>query len=162
MSRPSTEPLLRAGARGKLDSQEDQTCGCRTTDPHGGQKSGKTFSSQPNLTAIPVKGLTLTRGNHHPQVMPWIKKRPRPLESSHSKKPLKECSTPPKAQGLLSGTNTRVPKEEELIVINIDSSEQSRARLRLQPTPGARAPPRLTSGGGLHLARLRGHELRLA
>ena len=37
--------------------------------------------------------------------------------------------------GLLSGTNTRVPKEEELMVINIDSSEQSRVRLQLQPTP---------------------------
>ena len=34
----------------------------------------------------------------------------------------------------LSETNTRVP-EEELMVINIDSSEQSRARLQLQPTP---------------------------
>ena len=36
---------------------------------------------------------------------------------------------------LLSETNTRVPEEEELMVINIDSSEQSRARLQLQPTP---------------------------
>ena len=35
----------------------------------------------------------------------------------------------------MSGTNTRVPEEEELMVINIDSSEQSRARLQLQPTP---------------------------
>ena len=33
------------------------------------------------------------------------------------------------------GTNTRVPEEEGLMVINIDSSEQSRARLQLQPTP---------------------------
>ena len=31
----------------------------------------------------------------------------------------------------MSGTNTRVPEEEELMTINIDSSEQSRARLRL-------------------------------
>ena len=30
MSRPSTRPLLCAGARGKLDSQGDQTCGHRT------------------------------------------------------------------------------------------------------------------------------------
>ena len=30
MSRPSTGPSLRAGARGKLDSQEDRTCGRRT------------------------------------------------------------------------------------------------------------------------------------
>ena len=30
MSRPSTGPPLRAGARGKLDSQEDRTCGRRT------------------------------------------------------------------------------------------------------------------------------------
>ena len=36
---------------------------------------------------------------------------------------------------ILSGTNTRVPEEEELMVINIDLSEQSRARLQLQPTP---------------------------
>ena len=34
----------------------------------------------------------------------------------------------------LSGTNTSV-SEEELMIINIDSSEQSRARLQLQPTP---------------------------
>ena len=38
--------------------------------------------------------------------------------------------------GLRSETNTRVPKEEELITINIDTSEQSRARLQLQTTPG--------------------------
>ena len=35
----------------------------------------------------------------------------------------------------MSGTNTRVPEEEELMTINIDSSEQSRARLQLQSTP---------------------------
>ena len=29
----------------------------------------------------------------------------------------------------LSGTNTRVPEEEELMVINIDSTEESRAHL---------------------------------
>ena len=62
------------------------------------------------------------------------KKRPRPSESSHSKKSLKEYSTPLQARGLLSGTNTRVPKEEELMVINIDSSEQSRVQLQLQLT----------------------------
>ena len=56
------------------------------------------------------------------------------------------------ATHVLSGTNTRVPKEEELMVINIDSTEQSRARLQLQLTPGARALPRPTSGGGLHCA----------
>ena len=28
---------------------------------------------------------------------------------------------------VVSGTNTRVPEEEELMIINIDSSEQSRA-----------------------------------
>ena len=39
------------------------------------------------------------------------------------------------------------------MTINIDSSEQSRARLQLQPTPGAQAPPRPTSGSGLRLAR---------
>ena len=61
-------------------------------------------------------------------------RRPRPSESSRSKKSSKEYSTPPQAQGLLSETNTRVP-EEELMVINIDSSEESRARLQLQPTP---------------------------
>ena len=64
------------------------------------------------------------------------KRRPRPSESSHSEKPPKEYSTPPQARGLLSGTNTRVPEEEELMIINIDSSEQSRARLQLQLTPG--------------------------
>ena len=39
--------------------------------------------------------------------------------------------------GLLSGPNTRVPKEEELMVINIDSSEQSKSRLWLQSAPRA-------------------------
>ena len=34
------------------------------------------------------------------------------------------------------------------MVINIDSSEQSSARLQLQPTLGARAPPRSASGSG--------------
>ena len=34
------------------------------------------------------------------------------------------------------------------MVINIDSSEQSRARLQLQPTIGAWAPPHATSGSG--------------
>ena len=55
------------------------------------------------------------------------KRTPRPLEYSHSEKPLKEYSTPPQAQGLLLGTNTRVPEEKELMTINIDSSEQTRA-----------------------------------
>ena len=64
--------------------------------------------------------------------------------------------------GQVSGTNTRVPEEEELMVINIDSSEQSRARLQLQLTPRyagsaspdlwGQAPPHLTSWGGLRLA----------
>ena len=77
---------------------------------------------------------------------------PRLSESSLSKKPSKEYSTPSRAQGLhtpgalactrwqvkkssrrfysnrpgarglLLGTNTRVPEEEELMTINIDSS----------------------------------------
>ena len=34
------------------------------------------------------------------------------------------------------------------MVINIDSSEQSRAKIQLQPTLGARAPPRPTSRSG--------------
>ena len=51
-----------------------------------------------------------------------VRKSPRRLYSNHSG-----------AQGLLSGTNTRVPKEEELMTINIDSSARSRARLRLSP-----------------------------
>ena len=55
------------------------------------------------------------------------KKNPRPSKSSHSEKPLTEYSTPPQARGLLSGTNTMVPEEEELMAINIDSSRQSRA-----------------------------------
>ena len=126
------------------------------------------------------------------------KRRPGPLESSLSKKPPKEYSTPPqarglhppgaltrtswqvekcprrfysnrpRARGLLSGTNTRVPEEEELITINVDPSERSRARLHLllgsasvdtkavgsiSPDPRGRAPPRLTSAGWLRLAR---------
>ena len=56
------------------------------------------------------------------------KRRPRPSESSHLEKPPKEYSTPPQPRGLLLGTNIRVLEEEELMTINIDSSEQSRAR----------------------------------
>jgi len=46
------------------------------------------------------------------------------------------CLLPQKtiADGLwliVLGTNTRVPEEEELIIINVDSSEWSRARLHL-------------------------------
>ena len=63
------------------------------------------------------------------------KRRPSPSKSSHSKKPPKEFSTPLQAHALLSGTITRVPEEEELMVINIDSSEHSRARLLFDPTP---------------------------
>ena len=55
------------------------------------------------------------------------KRRPGPSESSLLEKPLKEYSTPPQARGLLSGTNTRVPEEEELMTTNIDLSEKSRA-----------------------------------
>ena len=72
----------------------------------------------------------------------------------------------------MSGTNTRVHEEEELMVINIDSTEQSRARLQLQLTPRCassasldlrgRAPPHPTLGFVLRLARPRGHGLRLA
>ena len=54
------------------------------------------------------------------------KRRPRPSESSYLEKPLKVCSTPQQARGLLSGTNTSVPEEEDLITINIDSSKLSR------------------------------------
>ena len=61
-------------------------------------------------------------------------RRSRPSESSRSKKSPKEYSTPPQARGLLSGTNTRVPEEEELITININLSEQSRVRLQLHLT----------------------------
>ena len=55
------------------------------------------------------------------------KRMPRPSESSCSEKSPKKYSTPPQARGLLLGTNTRVPEEEELMTINIDSSEQLRA-----------------------------------
>ena len=58
------------------------------------------------------------------------------------------------------------------MAINIDSSEQSRARLRLQPTPRRTSsaspdlwgwtPPRSTSRVGLRLARHRGRGLCLA
>ena len=37
------------------------------------------------------------------------------------------------------------------MIINIDSSEQTRARLQLQPTLDARAPPRPASEGRLRL-----------
>ena len=47
----------------------------------------------------------------------------------------------------MSRTNTRVPEEEELITINVDSSERSRARLHLL----------LSSASSDH----RGHGLRL-
>ena len=53
MSRPSIRLLLRVGARGKLDSQGDRTCGRRMIDPRRGRNKEKTFSDPPNLTAIP-------------------------------------------------------------------------------------------------------------
>ena len=99
------------------------------------------------------------------------KRKPKPLESSRSEKPPKEYSTPPQARGLLLWTNTRVTEEEELMVINTDSTKQSRVRLQLQPTLGARAlprptlrpwaPPRPTSGGGLRHTQPQGRGLRL-
>ena len=106
-----------------------------------------------------------------------------PAESSLSKNPLKEYSTPPQArglhppgalvrtrwqvkiaprqfylnhlgaQGLLSRIDSMVPEEEELMTINIDSSEQSRARLQLQPTPCVKASPHPTLGFALRLAQ---------
>ena len=139
-----------------------------------GPQSGKTFSKPPNLMAIPVKGLVSTKANHRSQVTSWATEEGQnPQGPPVRKKPPKEYSTPPQARGLLSGTNTRVPKEDGLMVINFNSSEQSRARLQLQltpmcassttpglwgqapphPTPRPRAPPRLTSKGWLYLAR---------
>ena len=47
------------------------------------------------------------------------------------------------------------------MVINIDSSEQSRARLQLQPTPRYAGPASPDVWGGLRLARPRGRGLRL-
>ena len=79
-----------------------------------------------------VERQTPERSDHNERESPSLrhamgdKRRPRPSESC-SKKPMEENSTPPQARGLLSGTNTRVPEEEELITININSSEQSRA-----------------------------------
>ena len=51
----------------------------------------------------------------------------------------------------LSGNNTRVPEEEELITVNIDTSEQSRAQLQLQLTPrcGGSTSPDLWVGGSV-------------
>jgi len=63
------------------------------------------------------------------------KRRPGSSESSRSKKPPKEYYTPSLARGLLSGTNTRLPEEEELITINVDSFERSTAQLELLLTP---------------------------
>ena len=91
--------------------------------------------------------------NRCPQDMPWATKEGQGHQSPPLEKPLKEFSTLPQARGLLLGTNTRVPEEEELMTINIDSSEQSRARLQLQPTLGAQAPLLSTSGSAFRLAR---------
>ena len=68
--------------------------------------------------AIPAKGLVSTEGNHRSQVMSWATEEgQKPSKSSHLEKPPKEYSTPLKARGLLSGTNTRVTKEEGLMVV---------------------------------------------
>ena len=126
--RSSTGPPLHAGARGKWDAQGDRTRGHRTTDPHGDQKSGKTFSNPPKSHGHTRKGSDLDeRESSSLEQAVGNKRRPRPSESSRLKKPPKEYSTPPQARGLLSGTNTRVPEEEGLMVININSSKQSRA-----------------------------------
>ena len=136
MSRPSTGPLLWVGDREKLDSQGDQMRGRRTTDPYRGLNQERPFLTHQ------ISRHTPEGSDHDERESPSLghtmgdKRRPRPSESSHSEKPLKVYSTPLQARGLLSGTNTRVPKEEELMTINIDSSKKSRARLRLQSPPG--------------------------
>jgi hypothetical protein len=45
------------------------------------------------------------------------------LEGSPILKPIKECLTPPKAQGLLLGINIMVPKDELLISINTNLTD---------------------------------------
>ena len=45
MSRPSTKPLLRVGAQGKLDSQGDRTRGRRMIDPRRGRNQERPFST---------------------------------------------------------------------------------------------------------------------
>ena len=90
-----------------LDGRQSQ----RRTDPRPGPCYGRGLEERESLPPGHAVG---------------NKRRPRPSESSHSEKPPKEYSTPPQVRGLLSGTNTRVHEEEELITINIDSSEQSR------------------------------------
>ena len=49
------------------------------------------------------------------------------------KNPRQFYSNRPRARGLLSGTNIRVPEEEELMTVNVDSSAQSRAQLHRLP-----------------------------
>ena len=48
------------------------------------------------------------------------------------------------------------------MIININSSEQSRARLQLQPTLRYAGPASPDIWGGLRLARPQGHAIRLA
>ena len=129
MSRPLIRPLLHEGARGKLDSQGDRTHSHRTTDPVGVKIRKDLFRPTKSHGYTPEGSDLDERESPSPDHAVGDKRRPRPSESSHSKKPPKEYSTPPQARGLLSRTNTRLPKEEELMIINIDSSKQSRARL---------------------------------
>ena len=79
------------------------------------EKSLKEYSTPPQARGLhPPGALARTR---------WqVKKSPRQFYSNR-----------PGARGLLSGTNIRIPEEEELMTVNIDSFARSRARLHRLP-----------------------------
>ena len=68
-SRPSTRPLLRAGAQGKLDSQGDRTCGRSTTtdrmDPRD-QNQEKSFRPPESYGYMPLRRPITIKENRHP------------------------------------------------------------------------------------------------
>ena len=83
-----------------------------------GPQSGKAFSKTTKSHGHTREGSDLDeRQTPFLGYVVGYRRRPKPSESSRSEKPPKEYSTPPKARGLLSGTNTRVPEEERLMVV---------------------------------------------
>ena len=112
MSRSSIGPMLRVGARGKLDSQSDRTHSHNTTadrsDPRGPESRIIFLTSRILWLHDPKETDHDKRELPSYQDMPQAtKRRPRPSESSRPKKPPKKYSTPLQARGLLSGIDIR-------------------------------------------------------
>ena len=91
----------------------------------GDRNQEKSFQPPESYGYMPPRKPIVTKGNRRPtRTRRGLQKEGQgPQNPPIWKNPLKEYSTPPQARGLLPGTNARVPEEEELMTINIDSSE---------------------------------------